>query len=129
MEHVLFIIFWLLNSMAIIILGSIFPSNIVLGNWHLTTPEAAIYASFWLTFFVWTMRDYVLVRKVKLDQPFVRFLYYFFLESFGIWLVSRYGKNYTGLGITSFWWAFLIGAVIYIFQSMLWSVVDKKLRD
>ncbi|OGM87348.1 hypothetical protein A2614_02645 [Candidatus Woesebacteria bacterium RIFOXYD1_FULL_40_21] len=127
-EHLLFLLYWLLNSLAIYLLGNIFPSEVVLGSFRLTPVEAAIYAGFWLTFFVWSMWDFVLVRKVKLEPFPLRPLFFFFVNSLGVWLTSRY-SGYSGLGITSFWWAFLLGGVTDLLQSVSWNLVGKKLKD
>jgi len=127
-SHILFFIFWLLNFIAIFLLGLIFPNSIVLGTYRLSMVEAAIHAGFWLTFFVWTMKDYMTVRKVEFDPPFLRFICFFFINSFGIWLVSRCSQ-YTGLGIASYWWAFLLGGVAQLLQFVTWKLVGNKLKE
>ena len=99
-EHLLFLLYWFLNSLVLYLLGLLFPASVVLGTWRLTMVEAAIYAGFWLTFFVWTI---------------------------GIWLVARYAA-YTGLGIASFWWAFALGAVTNLLQAVAWKLLGDKLK-
>jgi len=126
-DHILFLLYWLLNSLLLSLLGFIFPSSVVLGNFRLLPFEASIYAGFWLTFFVWTMWDYVSIRKVKLESFPLRFLFFFFVNSLGIWIISRYAK-YTGLGIASFWWAFLLGGVADLLQSVSWNLFGKRLK-
>lgn len=128
-EHILFLLYWLLNSSLIYLLGFIFPSEVVLGNFRLLPLEAAIYAGFWLTFFVWTMWDFVLVRKVKLEPFSLRFIFFFIVNSLGIWIISRYAPRYTGLGIASFWWAFVLGGVTNAVQCSLWILFGKRLKD
>lgn len=127
-EHILFLIYWLINSMAMYLMGLVFPSDVVLGTFRLLPVEAAIFAGFWLTFFVWTMWDYVTVRKVTLQPFIIRFIFFFFVNSFGIWLVSRYA-SYTGLGISSFWWALLLGGITDLLQNFYWNLLGKKLKD
>ena len=126
-EHLLFLLYWSLNSLALYFLGLLFPGSVVLGTWRLTAAETAIYAGFWLTFFVWTMWEYVLFRKVKLEPFTLRFLFFLVVNSLGIWLVSRYA-GYTGLGITSFWWAFALGAVTNLLQVVVWKLLGEKLK-
>ncbi|MBI2066376.1 hypothetical protein HYT60_02645, partial [Candidatus Woesebacteria bacterium] len=48
-EHLLFLLYWFLNSLALYFLGLLFPGSVVLGSWRLTAVEASIYAGFWLT--------------------------------------------------------------------------------
>lgn len=127
--HVLYFIYWLFNSLLIYLLGLIFPSWVVLGNFRLLPFEAAIYAGFWLTFFVWMMSEYMSTRKVKLEPFTLRLLFLFVVDSLGIWIISRYAPRYTGLGIASFWWAFLLGGVASLVQSSLWILFRKKLKD
>jgi len=126
-EHILFLLYWLLNSLALYLLGLIFPSSVVLGNFRLLPFEAAIYAGFWLTFFVWTMWNFVSIRKVTLEPFLLRFLFFFFVNGLGIWIISRYAK-YTGLGIASYWWALLLGGVTDLLQSAVWNLFGKKLK-
>lgn len=126
-EHLLFLFYWLLNSLVIYLFGAIFPEAVVLGNFRLTSFEASIYAGFWLTFFVWTMWDFMLVHKVKLEPFSLRFLFFFFVNSLGVWLTSRYSQ-YTGLGIISSGWAFFLGVSAYLLQSASWELFGKKLK-
>ena len=126
-EHLPFLLYWLLNSVALYLLGLLFPASVVLGTWRLTFIEAAIYAGFWLTFFVWTIWEYVLFRKVKLETFSLRFLFFFVVNSLGIWLVSRYA-GYSGLGITSYWWAFALGATAELLQLAAWKLWGEKLK-
>ena len=126
-DHILFLLYWLLDSLLLYLLGYIFPSEVVLGNFRLTPFEASIYAGFWLTFFVWTMWEYVLVRKVKLESFNLRIIFFFFVNSLGIWIISQYGK-YTGLGIASFWWVLVLGGVMDLFQGVAWNLFGKRLK-
>ena len=90
--------------------------------------EASIYAGFWITFFVWTMWKYVLVRKVTLEPFTLKFLFFFIMNSLGVWIVSRYGEKYTGLGIANFWWTLTSGVIITILQIVSWNLGGKKLK-
>ena len=128
MEHLVFLIYWLLTSLSIGLLSLLFPSSVVLGNMRLLPLEASIYAGFWITFFVWSMWDYVLVRKASLEPFLLKFLFFFFVNSLGIWLVSRYGEKYTGLGIVSYWWALILGGVATLLQIVSWNLGGKKLK-
>ena len=126
-DHILFLLYWLLNSLTLYLLGLIFPSEVVLGNFRLLPLEASIYAGFWLTFFIWTMWEYVLVRKVKVESFNLRIIFFFFVNSLGIWIISQYGK-YTGLGLTSFWWVLVLGGVTDLLQGVAWNLFGKRLK-
>jgi hypothetical protein len=126
-DHLLFFLYWFLDSLSIYLLGLVFPSSVVLGTYRLSFITASLFAGFWLTFFVWTMWEYVLVRKVKLEPFLLRFIFFFFVNFVGVWIVTRYSQ-YTGLGITSFWWALAIGAAANLLQSASWSLFGKRLK-
>ena len=123
-----FFLFWLLNLLSIRLLWIIFPNMIVLGNWRLTPMEAALYAGFWLTFFVWTMKEYLIVRNVKFEPPVLMHRFSFVVNCLGVWIISRYSQ-YTGLGITSFWWALVLGGAAYLFQLVVWTVIGKRIKE
>lgn len=127
-KQFLFFVFWLFNFLSIYLLGLAFPNMIVLGNFRLTPMEASIYSGFWLTFFVWTMKEYMSVRKVEFEPPSLMHYYLFVVNCLGIWIVSRYSQ-YTGLGITSFWWAFVLGGAAEILQLVTWTIFGKRLKD
>jgi hypothetical protein len=127
-SQLLFFVFWLLDFLSVYLLRLVFPNLVVLGNWRLTPLEASIYASFWLTFFVWMMGEYMTVREVEFRTSLPRFVFLFFINSLGVWIVSRYSQ-YAGLGITSYWWAFVLGGVTSILQLVSWKVLEKKFKD
>jgi len=121
-------ILWLVNFLSIQLLGLVFPNMIVLGNWRFSGVEASIYAGFWLTFFVWTMNDYMSVRKVELTPFSLKLFYFFIVDSLGVWIISRFSQ-YAGLGITSVWWALVIGGVAEALQLVSWRVFGNGLKD
>lgn len=125
-NHLLFLLYWLINIIVIYTLSLIFPSSIILGNHRLIAFEASVYSGFWLTFFVWTMWDFVVFRGVKLEPAPLGFIYFLTVNVLGIWIVSRYSQ-YTGIGITSYAWAIVIGLVANTFQRLVWKMlVDKN---
>lgn len=127
-DHIHFILLWLLNSISLYVLGAIFPSEITLGSLHLSYFEAAIYAGFWLTFFLWTLWEYLLVRKVGLEPFALRLFYFFFVNSLGIWIISQYGR-FSGLGVASFGWVLILGGILDLLQGAFWNILGKRLRD
>lgn len=127
-SHVVFLIFWLINALVIYLLGLLTPNTIVLGTYRLTTVESALHSGFWVAFFFWTMRDYLRVRKVEFSPISLKFYTYLFINVFGVWVVSRCSQ-YTGLGITSYLWAFLIGGVIQLLQSVVWKLNKDNIKE
>lgn len=124
-NHLLYLLYWAVNSVVLYISYSIFPKAVVLGNARLTPIEAAIYAGFWLAFFVWMMWDFVFVRGVKLEPPPLAFVYFLFVNALGVWLVARFA-HITGLGIANYGWAFVVGTFADITQRLVWKLVVGK---
>lgn len=116
-NHILYLSYWLINTLLLYILYSIFPENIVLGTWKFTALEAAIYSSFWVTFVVWTAWDFIYSRqsKVVLEGGLVTNLYFWAINTMGVWIVARF-PGFTGMGISSYVWAFVIGGIFNVFQ-------------
>ena len=121
-NHLLYLLYWILNSLVLYAAFALFPDWVVLGNARHLPVEAAIYAGFWLTFFVWCMWDFIFIRGVKLEPESLAISYFLFVNALGVWLVSRYA-HLTGLGIANFGWAFLVGGVADLIQRFVWRTL------
>lgn len=108
--------------MVLYVFGLIFPGAVVLGNWRFSPIESAVYAGFWVTFFVWILWDFALAKGVNFDTGLVTLGYFWSANVFAFWLVSRFSQ-YAGLGITNYLWAFAIGLVAYMVQRLAWKLV------
>lgn len=126
-NHILYLSYWLINTLLLYILYSIFPENIVLGTWKFTSLEAAIYSSFWVTFVVWTAWDFIYSRQSKfvLEGGLITNLYFWAINTMGVWIVARF-PGFTGMGISSFAWAFVIGGIFNIFQRIILGLILGK---
>lgn len=123
-NHVLYLTYWFINAIIFYILSSLYPSNIVLGTWKFTAVEAAIYSSFWLTVVVWTAWDFIYSRqnKIALEGGLITNLYFWAINAMGVWLVARF-PGFTGLGISSWPWALVLGGVANVFQRITLGVI------
>ena len=99
--------------------------NVVLGNWRFGPIESAIYAGFWVTFFVWVLWDFALAKGIKFDSGMVTLGYFWSANIFAFWVVARFSE-YTGLGITSYLWAITIALFTYVLQRLTWRLVVGK---
>ena len=124
-NHLLYFTYWLINSLVIYIFGLMAPGGVVLGNWRFSPIESSIYAGFWVTFLVWVLWDFAISRGVKFDTGIVTLGYFWSVNIFAFWLVSRFSQ-YFGLGIQSYLWAFAAGLVAYIVQRFAWRMIVKK---
>lgn len=104
----------------------LFPDMVVVGNANFGTFGASVISSFWITFFVWSLWEYMIVRNVKFDTDEFFYSYACFLNVFGVWLISRYSE-YSGLGVVNFGWVVVLGLASTIVQKLLLeSFLQKK---
>ncbi|BCX15085.1 MAG: hypothetical protein KatS3mg088_768 [Patescibacteria group bacterium] len=111
--------------MVLFVLNLIFPENVVLGNWRFSAIEAAIYASFWQTFFIWVIWDYLLARGTALKSGVSVWFYFLAVNTVGVWIIARL-PHFLGLGIASWLWALVIGILANWLQRIAWSVITKR---
>lgn len=114
-NHWLFFTYWLVNSLVIWFVGAIFPQDLVLGTWRFTAAEAAIYSGFWVTFVVWIFWDFLLARRYKFSR-LLNFFWFWLANTLGIWLMAHI-NHYSGLGISAYYWAIVLGLVVNLAQS------------
>lgn len=124
-NSILFFIYWLVNYLVIYLFSLLFPNMIVLGSFRLPAIPSAIYSGFWLTFVVWCLWEYMFVRNVDFDTDEFKNLYSLFVNILGIWLISRYSE-YTGLGIVSIGWVFVLATVAMIVQKIINEKIYRK---
>lgn len=122
-NHLLYLLYWLVNASVIFVLGWMFPGQIALGVNKFVPLEAAIYSGFWLTFFVWSLWDFVIMRGVKLEGT-PAFVYFLMANFIGFWLLS-YASRYTGL-TSEGWWILVLAVVANFGQRLAWRLVIKR---
>lgn len=118
-NHILYLAYWGVNTAAIFVLNRLFPEEIVLGVNKFVPVESAVYSGFWLTFFVWTLWDLAVFRKIKLSPKPVAFIFFLIANCFGILVISLASK-YTGMKIWG-WWIWGAALTTNIFQRWVWS--------
>jgi hypothetical protein len=123
-NHLLYFTYWLGNTLVLYIFSLVFPANVILGNYRFSPIESAIYAGFWVTFFVWVLWDFALAKGVKFDSMIVTLGYFWAANIFGYWLVSRFSQV-AGFGISGYIWAFAIGLGAYFVQRLGWKLIVK----
>jgi len=119
-NHYLYLGYWVVNSALLLIFNLLFPNNVVLGNFKFSALEGAIYAGFWMTFFIWAMWDVAIARAYKLRNMLTTFVFFTFVNSSAIWITARL-PQYFGFGISAFYWAILLGIVSNIIHRYLYK--------
>ena len=124
-NHLLYFSYWLVNSAVLYVASLLFPGNVVLGNWRFGALEAAIYAGFCVTFFVWVLWDFAMAKTVKFDAKIVTFGYFWSANILSFWLVSRFPR-YAGFGMSDYVWALLVAFIAYFAQRLAFKLVTKR---
>jgi len=124
-NHLLYFTYWLFNSAVLYVFGLLFPMNVILGNWRFNPIESAVYAGFWVTFFIWVLWDFTIAKGVRFESGAVTLGYFWVANAFAFWIVSRFSQV-AGFGITNYLWAFAIGLGAYIVQRIAWKLVVGK---
>jgi len=128
-NHVLYLVYWLVNSAALYLFSFVFTDGVILGNYRFNPIESALYAGFWVTVFLWAMWDFVYARGAKLGSEAGTDLIFWGINSVAVWLVSRF-SHIAGFGISSFLWAFILGGVVTFIQRLTWKMfVEKKSKS
>lgn len=125
-NHLLFFSYWIINSIVLFAASLVIPNHeLVLGSWRFTGIEASIYSGFWLTFLIWVWWDFAIARKFNTYKKVAAFSFFFFVNVFSIWALSRF-TYFTGLALLNLWWAIVIGFIAMILQRFAWRMIVKK---
>ncbi|MBI2065952.1 phage holin family protein [Candidatus Woesebacteria bacterium] len=116
-----FISFWVLDSLLLYLASVVYPAAYVLGTFRLSVFWAAIFAGFLWTVLVWFSEPIVAIVKLKISDKMKTF-FYLFANFVALWLVARISA-YSGFGIASFVWAFLLALIANFVQYLIMKVV------
>lgn len=120
-NRLLYIFFW---PLLLFLAASIFTIDVVLGTYRFSTLEAAVYSGFWITFLAWVVWDFIKARGINLNNKVLAITVLWFTNSAAIWIVARFA-HITGLGISSYRWALLLGLVVALAQGTFWANAKK----
>lgn len=124
-NHLLYFLYWVINSLVLYLFSLLVPSYVILGNYRFGGIESAVYAGFWITFFVWAFWDFALAKGLKFESSVVTLGYFWLVNAFAFWIVSRFSQI-AGFGVSNYLWTFTLGLVAYIFQRIAWRLVLKR---
>jgi O-antigen ligase len=120
-NRLLYIFFW---PLLLFLAASIFTIDVVLGTYRFSTLEAAVYSGFWITFLAWVIWDFIKARGISLKNKILAITVLWLANSAGVWIVARFA-HITGLGISSYRWALLLGLVVALAQGTFWTNAKK----
>ena len=116
-----FISFWVLDSLLLYLATLAYPTVYVLGNFRLSVLWAAIVAGFIWTVLVWFSEPIVAIVKLKVPDK-MQMVFYLFANFVALWLVARISP-YSGFGVASFVWAFVLALLANFAQWLVMKVV------
>jgi hypothetical protein len=120
-NRLLYIFFW---PLLLFLAASIFTVDVVLGTYRFSGLEAAVYSGFWITFLAWVIWDFVKARGISLKNKALAVTVLWLANSAAVWIVARFA-HLTGLGISSYRWALLLGLVVALAQGSFWANTKK----
>ena len=124
-KYLPFLSFFVLNSIVIYLASFLRPSSFELGS--ATVPEniAALWAGALLTFIVWVSKPIIESFGIKPQGTALKFLFYWLANSAVIWVLARFAEV-SGLGISRFYWAIVLGFTLNIAQWSLWQILKPQ---
>ena len=116
-----FISFWLLDSLLLYLATVVYPAAYTLGTFRLSTLWAAILAGFIWTVLVFFSEPIVAIVKLKVPDT-MKLVFYLFVNFVALWLVARIAF-FSGFGVASFVWVFVLALVANFVQYFVMKVV------
>ncbi|MFH1536290.1 MAG: hypothetical protein ABIC96_04480 [Patescibacteria group bacterium] len=125
-NHLLYFTYWLTNSFVFFLSSIIVPDrNVILGSWRFNNIESSIYAGFWATFLIWVWWDFAIAKKFNLENKIIAFGFFFFVNFFSIYVVSRFSR-FTGFELVNYQWVFVIGFAVTFLQRIIRKVIVRR---
>ena len=116
-----FISFWLLDSLLLYLATVVYPAAYTLGTFRLSVFWAAVVAGFIWTVLVWFSEPIVAILKLKVSAK-MKLVFYLFANFVALWLVARIAP-YSGFGVASFVWVFLLALVANFVQYLVMKII------
>ena len=116
-----FISFWLLDSLLLYLATVVYPAAFTLGTFRLSVFWAAVVAGFIWTVLVWFSEPIVAILKLKVSDK-MKLVFYLFANFVALWLVARIAP-YSGFGVASFVWVFLLALVANFVQYLVMKII------
>ena len=120
MQPVTFLSFWIVNSLLLWIVSQIAPQGVVLGNQHILSPWASLFAGFILSAIDSMVEPTLAMTKIKPMTDYHWALTFFAANSVALWIITRFALI-IGVGVAAFWWAVILGIVVTLGQWAVWA--------
>lgn len=111
-----FLLIWVVNSLVIWAASSLYSSNFVLGTASISLTGAVIISGFLVTLLCKLAKIlFIKLINLKKTSRVAMFVFYWLINAAAVWITARLAP-YTGFGISSFYWAIILGFVLNFFQ-------------
>lgn len=110
-----FLVIWIINTVTLLVLSSIFPSNVVLGNDRLAKPMAGVINGLLITGILYLVPWVLKKIDLKIKDEKAAFAADFVAVGVGIWIIKRVAIV-SGFGISNI----LFVAVCAVILSVLY---------
>ncbi|OGD95196.1 hypothetical protein A3F02_01800 [Candidatus Curtissbacteria bacterium RIFCSPHIGHO2_12_FULL_38_9b] len=106
-----FLIFWVVNTILLLLLSAILGNNLVLGNDKLSSSHAAIVSGLILAAIIYILPPAVEKSGQKIKNENIWPIIFFSANAVVIWIIKRFALI-TGLGLSSIFWVLIVALVI-----------------
>lgn len=120
-----YVVIGVVNAIAIYLTPSFLADSVVLGTSTVPPVVAAIISGVLLTLVVSLVDPLMKQAKLKVTNELLWGAIYGIVNIIAVWVIAR-GAVYTGMGITSFFVAVVLGIVLMLLQWGVWKMMLGK---
>ena len=110
-----FLSFWVANTVVLLLGSVVLKSNVVLGNYKLSAPLAAIISGLILTGLIYLVPEVVKRSGYKIKDQNIWVAAYFIANVAIIWIIKRLAII-TAFGISSIFWVLVVALVVTLVE-------------
>ena len=118
-NHLLYLLYWLVNGLVLYLGARLFPDNVLLGVNKFVEVEAAVYGGFWMTFVVWTIWDFATAQQFKFSKN-MAWVYFAAANVLAVWAIGRLAAV-TGVRIIGVEWVAVVAVAANWLQRGVWN--------
>lgn len=126
-ETVKFFAYWVVNSLLLLILSTLFSGNIVLGNANLSRPLAGVLSGLILVVVLYAVPVAISKAGFKIKNKNAWPVIFFVANLIIIWLIKKVALT-SGLGISNIFWVIIASAIITLGEWALGKTSQKLLK-
>lgn len=126
-EAVKFFGYWVVSSLLLLILATLFAGNIVLGNAKLSRPLAGVLSGLILTALLYAVPAAIAKASFKIKNKNAWPVIFFVSNIIVIWLIKKIALT-SGLGISNIFWVIIAALIITAGEKVIGEISQKFLK-